>query len=483
MRRINKRLLVYITGIVLMTEAVFMLSCIPVSLIYGGKDLAAFLFSALITGGIGLFFFFSVRKNVRKEPSIRDAFIFTSLTWILISVFGALPYIFSGSLPGFIDAYFEAVSGFTTTGSSVYTDIEIQPRGIIYWRSLTHWMGGIGVIVMVIVILPTLKAGGVHLYSAETTRANFGDLRPRIIDTIKSFGIVYLVLTFSEVILLLFGGMPLYDSLCHSYGTIATGGFGTKNASIGGYSPYIQYVVAIFMFLAATNFTLHFLIGKGRFKDVFRNEEFRTYLAIVSGFTLVITFILLPTGRTIEQAFRDSFFQVASIVSCTGFATSDYLLWPAAGWFLIFLAMFSGGSAGSTSGGIKVVRHLLMFKNMAVNIRSLLHPKVIYAVKYQGNVLSGDHLRSVIAFYFWYLVIFFASSLLMMAIGVDFFSSIGGVATTMGGIGPGLGTVGPAGNFHHIPDLGKILLTFTMIIGRLELYSFLVLFSPAFWRS
>jgi trk system potassium uptake protein TrkH len=482
MRRLNVKLLVYISGLILLIESLFMLSCAPVSLIYGGDDLLAIIQSALITGFSGLVLFLATRKTVRKTPGIREGFLAVSLTWLLISFFGTLPFLISGSIPRFADAWFETVSGFTTTGASILTDIEAVSKGILLWRSLTHWMGGMGIILMVIVILPSLKAGGTYLFSAEASKISFDEIRPRVLDTAKRFGTIYLLLTLAEVILLVIGGMPLFDSVCHSFATIATGGFGTQNDSIAGYSNYIQYVIIAFMFLSGINFTLHFLISVGQIKQALKNEELRFYAQITLAFTLVIFIILLANGTTFHKAFRDSLFQVVSIITCTGFATTDYLLWPATGWFLIFLAMFVGASAGSTGGGIKVIRHLLMMKNLSMEVKTFLHPRVIYNVKYQGNMVSGDQMRSVIAFYIWYLIIFFFSSSLMMVFGVDFLTSIGGVATSMGGIGPGLGTAGPVSNFYHLPVLAKYLLTFDMIIGRLEIYAFLALFSPAFWK-
>jgi trk system potassium uptake protein len=460
----------------------FMLVCAPVSLIYGGSDFYAILLAALITGFSGFILFIATRKTVRKTPGIREGFLVVSLTWMLASFFGTLPFLISGAIPHFTDAWFETVSGFTTTGSSILTDIEAVSKGILLWRSLTHWIGGMGIILLVIVVLPSLKAGGTYLFSAEASKISFDEIRPRVIDTAKRFGTIYILLTIAEIILLVMGGMPLFDSVCHSFATIATGGFGTQNDSIAGYSNYIQYVIIVFMFLSGINFTLHFMISIGQLKQALKNEELRFYTQIIIAFSLVIFIILYEHGIDYHKAFRDSLFQVVSIITCTGFATTDYLQWPATGWFLIFMAMFVGASAGSTGGGIKVIRHLLMMKNLSMEVKTFLHPRVIYSVKYQGNLVSGDQMRSVIAFYIWYLIIFFFSSMLMMVFGVDFLTSIGGVATSMGGIGPGLGSTGPVSNFYHLPDLAKFLLSLDMIIGRLEIYAFLVLFSPAFWK-
>ncbi len=424
-----------------------------------------------------------VRRKVRKTPGIKEGFLAVSLSWILLAIFGSLPYLFTGAIPKFTDAWFETVSGFTTTGASIMTDIEQYSKELLYWRSLTHWIGGMGIILMVIVILPSLKTGGVYLFSAEASKISFDDIRPRVFDTARRFGLIYIILTLAEIVLLTAGGMELFDSVCHSFGTIATGGFGTKNSSIAGYSPYIQYVIVVFMFLSGINFTLHFLVSQGHWRKAFQNEEMRWYFRITMAFTFAIGLILFFQGTPLHKSFRDALFQVVSIITCTGFATTDYLVWPAFGWFLIFILMFVGASAGSTGGGIKVIRHVLMMRNLKMELRSLLHPRAIYGVKYQGNLVSNEQLRAVVAFYFWYLAIFFFSTLLMMMLNADLETAAGSVATCMGGIGPGLGTVGPVSNYFHLPDASKYLLTFDMIIGRLEIYALLVLFSPAFWKK
>jgi len=481
-KRFHNQLLLHVFGLILLIEAAFMLSCVPVSLFTGGKHLEGMLWAALATGLTGALFFLSTNKKERPRPSVRDGFVAVSGSWLLISLFGTLPYLFTGSIPDFTDAWFETVSGFTTTGASIMTDIEIHSPEILFWRALTHWIGGIGIILMVIVVLPSLKAGGAYLLSAEASKISFDEIHPRVMDIARRFGIIYLILTVSEIILLMLGGMPFFDSMCDSFATIATGGFATKNTSIAGYPVYIQYIIILFMFLSGINFTLHFLISQGQVKKVLKNEELRLYAKIILAFTILIAIVLYVNGTPFHKSIRDSLFQVVSIITCTGFATSDYLLWPTMGWFLIFLAMFVGAMAGSTGGGIKVIRHLLVMRNISMQIKSFLHKHTLYRVKYMGAVVPDQQLRSVIAFFFWYLVIFAGSSLLMVLFGVDFLSSIGGVATSMGGIGPGLGTVGPASNYFHLPDPAKYLLSFDMIVGRLEIFSFLVLFSPAFWK-
>jgi trk system potassium uptake protein TrkH len=481
--KLNVRLLLYLTGFVLLIESGFMFPCIIVSLVDGQKDLVPFAVSFLMTAGVGALGYFSFRNRVNKTPTVKEGFLLVSLAWIVVSATGTLPYVMSGAIPSFVNAYFESVSGFTTTGASILTDIEGLSKANLFWRSLTHWMGGIGIILMVVVILPSLKAGGVHLFSAESTKATYEQLRPRVIDSAKRFGIIYLLLTFAETLLLVAGRMPLFDSFCHAFGTIATGGFSPYNDSLFSVSPYVQYVVVIFMFLSGVNFTLYFLVSRGNIREVFKNEELRTYFFIILFITAVITVLLLWSGLGVHKAFRDSLFQVVSIITCTGFGTTDYLLWPRAAWMLIFLAMFVGACAGSTGGGIKVIRHVLMFKNIKVRIRALLHPQTVYAVRYQGRSLSAENMHSVVAFYFWYLLIFIMASLLMVLLGSGFDTAVGSVASTLGGIGPGLGVTGPAGNYSTLNVVAKILLTFTMIIGRLELYAFLVLFSPAFWKK
>ncbi|MDF1549595.1 MAG: TrkH family potassium uptake protein [Bacteroidales bacterium] len=411
----------------------------------------------------------------------RDAYFAVTFSWLLISLIGSLPYLFSGTIPSVIDAIFESVSGFTTTGSSILTDIEALPKSILFWRSLTHWIGGIGIIVLVIVVMPSLQIGGYQLFTLESS------LQEKIQPRIKSVGfrllVIYLILTVAEIALLLLGGMNLYESVCHAFGTIATGGFSPKNTSIAGYSPYIQYVVMIFMLLAGTNFVIHYYFLKRQFKKIKRNDELKFYLLMVFGLgTLITATLFFNMQKPLEESFREAFFQVISIVTCTGYATADYMQWPLYAWLIIFFAMFLGGSTGSTAGGIKMARHLLLFKNIGRIFRKLASPKAIIVVRLNKAKVSEEMNSSIMTFITVYLLIFAAGSLLLVFNGVDGQTAASSVATCMAGIGPGLGSVGPVGNFAHLPALSKIILSFLMIVGRLEIYTVFMLFSKSFWR-
>lgn len=411
----------------------------------------------------------------------KEAYITVSFSWLLISLAGTLPYILSGAIPSFTDAIFESVSGFTTTGSSILTDIEALPKSILFWRSLTHWIGGIGVIVLVIVIMPTLQIGGYHLFTLESS------LKEKIQPRIKSVGLrllyIYLALTVSEIVLLMIGKMSLFESVCHAFGTVATGGFSPKNSSLGGYSPYIQYVVMLFMVLAGTNFVIHYYLIKGEFRKFIKNEEFRFYLTVIVAIGSIVTaLLLLNTGKTFEVAFRESFFQVISIVTCTGYATADYMLWPQTGWVIIFLAMFLGGSTGSTAGGVKMARHLVVLKNIQRSFRQIIQPNAVFRLTLNKNNVNDDTNNSIIGFVILYLMIFVAGSMLVLLTGINIPEAVSSVATCMAGIGPGLGAVGPAGNFDYMPDITKLILSGLMLIGRLEIYTIIELFTLNFWR-
>ncbi len=441
----------------------------------------------LLTAGIvfltaGVFLLLPGKISAEENLTKKDAGFIVSLSWILFSVFGALPYIFSGSIPSFTDALFESVSGFTTTGASILTDIEVLPYSLLFWRSLTHWIGGIGIILLVIVILPTLQMGSYNLFTLESS------VQEKIQPKIKAVGMrllyIYLLLTFAEVAFLLAGGMNLFESLCHSFGTVATGGFSPKNTSIIGYSPYIQYVVMIFMLLAGVNFVIHYHILKRNFKKVKENEEFWFYLIVVFIIGMIVTLILyLKMDKGFEESFRDAFFQVISIITCTGFASADYLLLPSIGWTIIFFILFLCGSTGSTAGGIKMARHLVFLKNIKRFILQARSPHAIVHLKLNGNVVNDENNRNILSFISIYLLVFIVSSIVLVALGLDGQTASSSVATCMAGIGPGIGTVGPVSNFYHLPQTAKIVLSFLMLLGRLEILTLLMLFIPAYWRK
>ncbi len=481
---LNKKFVINIIGLVLVFEAFFMLISAFVSAIYGESDLIPLLLSTLITFVIGGgAWFFS--RNASKDLGKGEGFIVVSFVWVFMSVFGALPFIFNGDIPRFTDAFFEAMSGFTTTGASVLSDIEAVPHGVLFWRSTTHLIGGMGILVLAVAILPYFGFGGMQLYNAEAAGVTNDKLHPRITQTAKSLWGIYMLLILVQTIFLLFGGMSLFDALCHSFGTVASGGFSTKNDSIISYSPYIQYVIIVFMFFAGTNFTLFYFLWKGKFKKIVHNKELQIYslVLIVSSVVIAVTLSLSASAAEYEKNFRDALFQVTSIVTSTGFVTADYTIWHPALTYIIFLLMFAGASTGSTSGGIKIMRHHILIKNTMLEFKRMIHPSAVVPLKIRDKVIQKEIVYKVLAFVMMYFVIFVMGSLVLTFFGMDMDSSMGAAATTMGGIGPGLGTVGPMNNFAAVPEGAKWVLSFLMLLGRLELFSVLILFSPEFWKN
>jgi trk system potassium uptake protein len=480
---INIKQVVHLISFFLVMEGFFMLPGIPFALYYNEARPFTLLYSFLITSGLGGIFWYLTRKSAKDAVHKREGFLVVSLAWVVISLFGTLPFLISGEITSFTNAFFETISGFTTTGATILGDVEVLPKSIHFWRSMTHWIGGMGIIVLSIAVMPFLGVGAMQLYTAEMPGVNKDKLHPRITDTAKRLWAIYVILTFVQVILLLLGKMPLLDSICHAFGTMGTGGFSTKNSSIGGYSPYIQYVVIVFMFLAGMNFTLHYFSFTGKFKLVWRNEEFRKYLLLILGFTFFIAVLLsLKAGINGEKAFRDSLFQVVSIVTTTGYVTSDYVVWPGAIWFFIFLLMFVGGMAGSTGGGVKVVRQILLFKNAGKELKRAIHPQGIIPVRLDRQAVAQDTIFKVMAFFQLYILIFIAGVMGLSFLGIDFITAVGASISALGNIGPGLGQVGPVGNYGYMPDAGKWLLTILMLLGRLELFTVLILFSRSFWK-
>jgi trk system potassium uptake protein TrkH len=483
-KEINIREVIRALSALIMVEGVFMLFSLPFSLYYHSNDVNAILLSAGITFGTGGLFYASVWRKNKKRVGKREAYIIVSLAWVVISIFGTLPYMLSGTMASFTDAFFETMSGFTTTGSSVLNDIEAVSKGVLFWRSLTHWIGGMGIIVLTLAIMPLLGVGGTQLFAAEVPGPTTDKLHPTITGTAKRLWFIYVVLTFIQTGLLMLGNMSLFDALCHAFGTMATGGFSTKNASAAAFGPYIQYILIIFMFLAGVNFSLHYFFTHAKWRKVFGNEEFKFYSFVVLISAVIITsFVAISDFSSIEHAFRASLFQVVSIVTTTGFVSENYLLWPKFAWFILFLLMFSGGSAGSTGGGIKMMRHWLLFKTSVVQLKRLVHPRAFITTRYNGRTVKDDILFSVMAFVLFYVVIFGLGSFLMSLIGLDFQTAIGATISSLGNIGPGIGHVGPVDNFSHIPAIGKWILSFLMMLGRLELFTVLVILSPGFWKK
>ncbi|MBE0673134.1 MAG: TrkH family potassium uptake protein [Bacteroidales bacterium] len=457
-----------------------LISCIIVALIYS-EPVGSFVVSSAISLITGFLFHLLVRRvDVGHGPQRKDAYLTVTLAWLFISLAGTLPYVISGAIPSFVDAFFESVSGFTTTGASILTDIEALPLSILFWRSLTHWIGGIGIIVLVIVAMHNLKSGGYQLFVLESSLQE--KFKPRIKMVGSRLVLIYIILTVAEVILLLAGGMSPFESVCHAFATISTGGFSPKNSSIAGYSPYIHYVIMVFMLLSGANFVVHYFFLKRDFRKVWEKEEFRFYLKVVLIIGIFISATLfLQMNKPLEVAFREGFFQVISIVTCTGFATADYLQWPQFAWLIIFFAMFLGGSTGSTAGGIKMARLLVLYKNLTAKFRKMMYPNAIIPVRINHKSISEQSNSSILSFINAYLIVFITVTVILVILGTDFQTSASAVATCMANIGPGIGTIGPVSNFAHLPEAVKVILSLVMIVGRLEIYTVLVLFTRNYW--
>lgn len=481
---INKKIIIQVMGLLLLIEGFFLGISSLVSLFYGQYDFSALITTSLICFSAGITLWF-ITKNANKNIGKREGYIIVSFVWVIFSLFGALPFVISGAIPSYTDAFFETMSGFTTTGASILNDIEAMPFGLLFWRSLTQWLGGMGIIVLSIAILPMFGIGGMQLFVAEVPGPTPDKLHPRIKETAKRLWGIYMLFTIIEIILLKIGGMNWFDAINHSFTTMATGGYSTKQASVAHFdSPFIHYVIIVFMFIAGTNFTLSYFALHLKFGKVFKNEEFRYYLGFVILFTIIIAASLwFYGGYNIEQSFRDSLFQVVSIITTTGFATADYLQWMPFTIVMIFALMFFGGSAGSTGGSIKIVRITLLLKNSYQELKRIIHPNAIIPVRINGKSVPPQIISNILAFVVFYMLISIGSTIVIASLGYDVESSLGAVAATLGNIGPGIGRVGPIENYAHIPDFGKWFLSFLMLIGRLELFTVIVLFSPAFWKK
>jgi len=472
-------------GILLFFLGISMAAPLTVSLFYEDGSTKSLLYSMIITSMAGLLLFICTRGDEDTQLNHRDGVAIVTFGWIAAGLFGTLPFLFSGSIPGFTNACFESISGFTTTGASVLTDIESLPEGILLWRSQTQWLGGMGIIVLSIAILPFLGVGGMQLYKAEIPSPVVDKLKPRISDTAKTLWKLYLSITTLEAILLYGGGMPLFESVCHSFCTMPTGGFSSMNTSIAHYnSTYFDTVIIFFMLLAGINFSLHYKLVRGDLTIFGRDPECRIFLLLIGLFTVAVGLnIYGDIYDSIAKALRYAAFQVSSIITTTGFVTADYDKWPSFSKKILLLCMFLGAMAGSTGGGIKIMRIMLLAKHCYQEIFRIIHPHAITSVKLGGRPVPADILNSVWGFFILFLGCFIVASLIMAYMGLDMISAFASVAASIGNIGPGLGLVGPAKNYFAIPLTGKWVLIFCMILGRLEIYTVIVLLMPEYWRK
>lgn len=480
---LNTKIIIRVIGILLLLETIMFLCCSGVSFYYGEGDLPVFWKAAGITSGIGILLTF-LGKGGEHQLTRRDGYVLVSFAWVAFSLFGMLPFYIGGYIPDFTNAFFETMSGFSSTGASILEDIESLPHGILFWRSMTQWIGGLGIIMFTIAVLPVFGVNGLQVFAAEASGPTHDKVHPRIGVTAKWIWSIYAGITFILTLLLMAGGMSWFDSVCHAFTTTGTGGFSTKQASIAHYhSPYIEYVISIFMFLSGINFTLLLLFVNRKFKKFISNAELRFYFASVVFFTFLITVVLHYTSTMeIEESFRKSLFQVISLHTSTGFATDDYTQWVPLLWGILSLIMIMGACAGSTTGGLKCIRMVILTKVSRNEFKHILHPNAVLPVRVNKQVVAPSTVSTVLAFGFIYLMIIIISVLLMSAMGVGFEESIGCVISSIGNMGPGLGECGPAYSWNALPDLAKWLLAFLMLLGRLELFTVLLLFTPGFWK-
>jgi trk system potassium uptake protein TrkH len=438
-----------------------------------------------ISIGSGLSLIICFRRTKIEHISHREGMAIVAIGWTAIGFFGAFPFYLGPEFHTFVDAFFESVSGFTTTGSSILTNIEAVSKGLLFWRSFIQWLGGMGIIVLSVAILPFLGVGGMQLYKAEVPSPVPDKLKPRIRDTAKVLWKVYALISLAQVLLLMFGGMDLYNALCHAFTTMPTGGFSTKNASIAHFnSVYFDTVIIVFMLLAGINFSLHYQVLRGKPLAFWRDSECRFFLGSVLFLILIVTFNIYGTVyNTMGRAFQYGAFQVVSIVTTTGYVTADYELWPYMSQLILLLCMFLGASAGSTGGGMKCLRVMVALKYCYKELFTLIHPRAVKPIKIGGVPVPEDVVRSVLGFMGLYVGLFAFSTVLIASTGVDLITSIASVAATIGNIGPGLGMVGPTEHYAQIPNLGKWVLIWCMLLGRLEIYTVIILFVPEFWRK
>ncbi len=480
----NLLMVIRILGILLLCESVAMLPSVLIAVLYSESTVLAYCFSILITAAVGfLLLLFKVKNKVVRY---KEGFAIVTFGWLLASIFGALPFLFTGALPSFIDAFFETVSGFTTTGATVISNVEVLPRSLLFWRSFTHWLGGMGILVLALAVQPALGAGTFQILKAESPGPILSKLTPKVSDTAKILYSTYLVITIGEILLLTVGGMPFFDSMVHTFGTLGTGGFSIKNQSIGAYgNVYFETVITIFMIAAGVNFSLYYLTFKKKnLTNLFKNTELRLYLIIIAAYIIIITLnINGSVFNSVLESLRYASFQVASVITTTGFATTDFDLWPDLSRALLVSLMFIGPCAGSTGGAMKVVRIYLVYKYVQREANRLIHPRAVKAINIGGVPVQENVLSSVMAFMVLYIFIFIAATLLIITQKNDLISAGTAVASMLGNIGPGLGLAGPSRTYAPFSVFSKVIFSFCMILGRLEIFTVISLLFPQFWRK
>ncbi len=498
MKSLNYQIIISFLGLTSMLNGLFMLFAFPFSWHHQEDAQWGILFAGIITMALGFFMWF-FNRNAPKNLQKKEGYIIVTFGWLILSLTGTLPYLLSGAIPDFTNAFFETLSGYSTTGSSILIDIEAMPKGILFWRSATHWIGGMGIIVLTIAILPLLGIGGMQLFMAEAPGPSADKMHPRITETAKRLWLIYFSLTIAEFLLLKIAGMDWFDAINHAMSTLSTGGFSTKNANVAywNHMPMVQYIITFFMFVAGTNFIITYFVFKGKFQRILKNEEFKWYFFGSLFLIIVLTTIILnfqdptlqttinhpkPFGET-ESAIRHAAFQIIAIFTTTGFVSADFTMWNSFATMFIFALFFIGGSAGSTAGGVKIVRHITMIKSSLLELKKLLHPSAIIPIRYGGKAINHNIVFNILSFFVLYMLIFILGSVFFTFLGLDFTSAIGITASSLGNIGPALGSVSPTNNFAHLSAGAKWFSAFLMLIGRLELFTVLILFTPYFWKK
>ena len=478
----NFKMISYILGFVLKIEAGLMALSLMVALIYGEQSALAIGITMAITFVVGLAL--GWRKPHTKSIRVKEGLITVALSWIVMSLLGTLPFYISGAIPSYLDGFFEVVSGFTTTGASILTNIESLPKGILFWRSFTHWLGGMGILVFVLALLPMSTGHFLHIMRAESPGPETSKLVPNMAKTAKILYAIYIGITVIEIVALMIAGMSLYDASVHAFGTAGTGGFSVRNASIGAYdSVAVDVIITVFMIMFGVNFSLYYLLLAKKFKEILKSEELRIYIVVIIACIAVVTINILPLFGSVGESLRYSSFQVGSIITTTGFATTDTNIWPQLSKTILILLMFFGASAGSTGGGLKAVRVLLLFKTVKRGFVRLVNPNTVKIVRLDGKRVAEDTISGVKTFFLIYMIITSVSVLLVSIDGYDLETSSTAVFACINNIGPGFGMVGATGNYAHFSDFSKIVLSFDMLIGRLEIYPMLILFIPSLWKK